>query len=289
MAGNICGNCANFKPKAGEKFFNCTDAKQGGIKYGMQVRSDTRACEAFTVPAKSTTPKLTPTAEPGRKPVVKSAPQVTPRAEPGAARQPSATPPEDKPRPTGLCAWGKTVLIVSVVIVVALVSWGVYACGSSSGSTPGGGKPTPTVTITPTHTLQYFSMGQWAETSIQRRAVVSKTIVSSYQTEFGPYAPPIQAPPGIVFVIVEASTIYTGGSSLTTAPGDFVLTDAEGHRYRYNVYQSNGPYPSTTLSVAGITTTGGKILYTVPSGTSGLEVSCLLQGDQPVLAVWKLQ
>jgi hypothetical protein len=42
-----CGYCQNFKPKPDDKFFNCTDAKHAGLKYGMQVRVDSRACEAF--------------------------------------------------------------------------------------------------------------------------------------------------------------------------------------------------------------------------------------------------
>ena len=42
-----CGNCQSFNPKPGEKFFNCTSAKHAGLKYGMQVRADSRACEAF--------------------------------------------------------------------------------------------------------------------------------------------------------------------------------------------------------------------------------------------------
>ena len=44
---DICGNCQNFKPKPDEKFFNCTEAKHAGLKYGMQVRADSRTCEAF--------------------------------------------------------------------------------------------------------------------------------------------------------------------------------------------------------------------------------------------------
>jgi len=43
-----CGYCRSFKPKPDDKFFNCLDAKHGGLKYGMQVRPDSRACEAFT-------------------------------------------------------------------------------------------------------------------------------------------------------------------------------------------------------------------------------------------------
>ena len=287
MAGNVCGNCANFKPKAGEKFFNCTSARQGGIAYGMQVRADTRACEAFTIPAKPAASKPAPTAETKPKPVVKPAPGATP----GTAPKPGETPPgkrgEERQRPGGLCAWGRTVLFVAVVVVLALLGWGIYACTSPSG---GGG---PTTTPTPTGpvaspTLEYFSMGQWADTSIQRRAIVSRTIASSYETKFGQYAPPIYAPPGMIFVIVEASIIYTGSTSMTTTPGDFVLVDAQGHRYRYDTYQGVNPYPSATLSVAGMTTTGGKILYTVPFGTAGLEVHCLLHGDQPVQAIWYL-
>lgn len=43
-----CGNCQSFNPKPGEKFFNCTNAKHAGLKYGMQVRADSQECEAFT-------------------------------------------------------------------------------------------------------------------------------------------------------------------------------------------------------------------------------------------------
>jgi len=44
---SVCGNCQNFKLEKSEKFFNCTSAKQGGLKYGMQVRVDSQACDAF--------------------------------------------------------------------------------------------------------------------------------------------------------------------------------------------------------------------------------------------------
>ncbi len=42
-----CGDCQSFSPKPDEKFFNCTSAVHAGLKYGMQVRADSRACEAF--------------------------------------------------------------------------------------------------------------------------------------------------------------------------------------------------------------------------------------------------
>lgn len=44
----MCGDCQNFKPSEEEKFFNCTSAIHAGVKYGMQVRADSRACDAFS-------------------------------------------------------------------------------------------------------------------------------------------------------------------------------------------------------------------------------------------------
>ncbi len=44
---DLCGKCKHFKPKKDEKLFNCTKATHAGLKYGMQVRADSRACEAF--------------------------------------------------------------------------------------------------------------------------------------------------------------------------------------------------------------------------------------------------
>ena len=44
---DLCGKCQKFSLKQGEKFFNCTTAKHADLKYGMQVRVDSRACEAF--------------------------------------------------------------------------------------------------------------------------------------------------------------------------------------------------------------------------------------------------
>jgi hypothetical protein len=43
----VCGNCKNYKPEKDKKFFNCNSAKHAGLKYGMQVRVDSQACEAF--------------------------------------------------------------------------------------------------------------------------------------------------------------------------------------------------------------------------------------------------
>jgi len=42
-----CSDCRHFAPRADEKFFNCTAAKHAGLGYGMQVRADSRSCDAF--------------------------------------------------------------------------------------------------------------------------------------------------------------------------------------------------------------------------------------------------
>jgi hypothetical protein len=44
---SACGNCRSFKLEKDKKFFNCLNAKHGGLKYGMQVRVDSQACDAF--------------------------------------------------------------------------------------------------------------------------------------------------------------------------------------------------------------------------------------------------
>jgi len=44
---SLCGSCKHFKLEKDKKFFNCTAAKHGGLRYGMQVREDSQACDAF--------------------------------------------------------------------------------------------------------------------------------------------------------------------------------------------------------------------------------------------------
>ena len=42
-----CGDCQNFKIKEGETHFNCVVAKNAGFQFGMQVRADSRSCDAY--------------------------------------------------------------------------------------------------------------------------------------------------------------------------------------------------------------------------------------------------
>jgi len=47
MGQNLCGSCQEFKPESGKRFFNCLKAEHAALKYGMQVRVDSQACDAF--------------------------------------------------------------------------------------------------------------------------------------------------------------------------------------------------------------------------------------------------
>lgn len=102
MGSNVCGNCGNFKPEPGEKFLNCTGARHAGLSYGMQVRADTRACEAFVPFEASATPALV---------------------------QPKEQLPRKEPlEPVGLCTVGKRTLVTVVAVSILLDSWLLYTC-----------------------------------------------------------------------------------------------------------------------------------------------------------------
>ncbi|MFC1847818.1 hypothetical protein ACFLXV_00700 [Chloroflexota bacterium] len=110
MSSNVCGNCSNFIPKPGERFVNCTEASHGGLSYGMQVRPDTRACDAFMsigididVPLQAIQP----------------------------ARLTEDTQPVESSEPVGLCTVGQKSLVASVSVAIILVSWLLYTCAQS--------------------------------------------------------------------------------------------------------------------------------------------------------------
>ena len=100
--------------------------------------------------------------------------------------------------------------------------------------------------------------------------------------------PPVQAPAGMVFIIIDAAVTNLGNKALSVGPADFALTDSAGTKYGYSVYQGPNPFPAITLT-AGQPTTAGKILFIMPATSSGLEISCVLPGNPPVKAIWKLQ
>jgi len=104
MGSNICGNCGNFKPKPGEKFVNCTGARHAGLSYGMQVRVDSRACDAFMPFYIDSNPKSEP------------------------IQQKDNQESDDRVEAVGLCRLGKNSLVAAVALAVILVSWLLYTC-----------------------------------------------------------------------------------------------------------------------------------------------------------------
>jgi len=316
MISNICGNCQNFNPKKGDKFFNCPSASHAGVKYGMQVRTDTRSCDSFLpfgtslkpTPSPGPTLQLKPEPEPKiepepkplsqPKPAEKQKPKTLSTSKPKTVAEPKREPKpkpmpkpqepsaEDRPRPTGLCAWGRVILIAALVLVIGLPAWGIYSCASKSTSVP---FPTP-APMPSNAVVKYFDIGEnilatGAGGTITVSSVEKKT---SYSISFGET---FKAPSGKVFVFITVTCSNTGNTSFLTGPAFFLLTDSAEHSYKdqtYGDYSFSKPYPNAILTPS--VTVTGKILWLVPLSASGLEVSCLLDtaSNPPVIARWKL-
>jgi len=298
MSSNICGNCQNFNPQKGEKFFNCISARHAGVKYGMQVRADTRSCDAFLPfvtlsspkPAPSPGPTLQPKPEPQPKPLSQPKLAQKPEPKPKAARRPPKEPPaEDRPRPTGLCVWGRVILIAALVLVIGLPAWGIYSCATNSA--PSAPAPVPTPAPMPANAIvKYFDIGEniWATGADRTIMVSSSERITSYSISSGET---FNAPSGKVFVFITVTCKNTGNASFLTGPAYFVLTDSTGHLYKdqtYGNYHFSKPYPNASLSPT--ITVSGQILWIVPVSASGLQVSYLLDSgsNPPVIARWKL-
>lgn len=179
-------------------------------------------------------------------------------------------------------AMNRSRMAIALIAIVALLLAVGMSCGGD------GTQPTPTPTPNPTPTTEYFEIGQWAETGQQRLTVASATRSPSYTYRREFYTE--IAPPGTVFIIIEATVINQGITPLAISPSRFSLKDSQGHRYSYASYKGDDPYPTMSLD-AGETTAGGKILFIVPEVASGLEVSYLLRSYvyPRLLAIWQLK
>ncbi len=102
MSNNICGNCGNFKLTPDKRFFDCTIARHAELSYGMQVRPDTSACDAF-VPFNT----------------LSQAVEAQPITDVQSTENLEAV---------GLCTLGQKSIIAAVVVAIILVSWLLYTC-----------------------------------------------------------------------------------------------------------------------------------------------------------------
>jgi len=282
MSSNICGNCDKFKPKQGERFFNCTYARHAGVSYGMQVRADTRSCDAF-IPFKTSPPHPAPSTSTIRK-------TITPKIE--------------RPRPTGLCPWGRAVLIIGLIIAILVIAGLAYMCGSNLLSSPAA-TPTPTPTSVPTpgytippkptptpvaYDIRYYEIGgsDWAMGSTTWVLISSAWKGEWYKLGMGTES----APPGMTFIMLHVTVFNRSQTSYSpVTPKSFYLTDISGYEYLSQL--SRQPYyignPLFGNPPPGATYTG-EILYVVPQPAWGLEVSILLDSTAvpPIIAKWKL-
>lgn len=266
MERNVCGKCKAFKPKPGALFFNCTQARHSGLNYGMQVREDTQACDAFV------------SNNPGH---VTKPPLSRERAEPAKAR-PS--------RRLFLIAG-----IVAAIIFLALLIWFIYHITTPGTTGPvATPKPTPTSTATPTptpaYTAEYFdvSLSQWATSPTRAVLVCCLKKTSSYTLLTNQV---VSAPTGTEFVFLNVTITNPGKSVLHTSASDFALSSSGGITYNsalYGSYYVGNPYPTKDLAPGQISS--GTLLWLVPNIAGGLELSYLLdpQSKPPLLAKWSL-
>lgn len=269
MSSNACGNCGNFRPQKGARFFNCTSAKQAGIGYGMQVRADTRACDSFAHSDPSSAPK---------------SPLLRERAEPSNLQS---------QRKTRL----KLAFLIALVMAIVLLSWLLYSCSKGSAGGPAltptpvpGTTSTPTPTPLPPYVIIDFPIS--ASTSAiapdRQITVYSASRTSSYPLMTGKV---VTAPSGTIFIIFRLTAMNLGKSNISIQSSDFSLSDSQGHQFTAHVgddlYYVGDPFGAV---LAPSQTDDGKLLYLVPIGFSGFELSYLLEPASvpPAIARWKL-
>jgi hypothetical protein len=263
MNNKLCGNCRNFKPKKkGEKFFNCTSAKQAGINYGMQVRADTRACDAFAPTAPHPTLK-------------------------------------DRAKPLSIFPWRTILIVLILAIAIGLLSWFLYRWAIQSEAAPvptpsptstPTGNATPTPTPIPPYIIKDFPISASISAVAPDRmiTVYSATRTSSYPLITGAV---VTAPPATIFIIFRVSAMNLGSATISIQSSDFRLSDSQGHQF--TAQGGGGPYyvgDPFGAFLAPTQTDDGKLLYLVPLQASGFDLSYLLEPASvpPVIARWKL-
>ena len=167
------------------------------------------------------------------------------------------------------------------IIVPVLVLIVVSALLLNAGTGCAGKQPTPAVAV-------YYQIKQPAETSRQIITLLSAVEGNAYTTTglttlLYTY---VRSPAGTVFVIIEVTVTNVGQGALGISRDDFSLKDSEGHQFASVGYKGANPYPNKKL--ASGQTASGSIAFVVPETVTNLEVSCVLQGSPPQLAVWQL-
>jgi len=259
-----CGKCTHFKPNQNGMFFNCLYAKHAGVNYGMQVRSDSRACDAFSSPKYQANPKTTV-----------RPPQQQQRAEPPHRR---------------LGAWQKIVLVAAIIIIVLLLAWAVYACVKGTGAASPTPTPTPVPTVIPGPTptviptpspaptpapIFFYKMGEWVRSSDILVNLTSVERTKQYSTPG-----PVSAPPGTSFIFIALTIVNPSSSTISVQATDYSLVDSSGFEYTPRALSNSfyDAFPYHTRIIQPGSTLSGKIQYVVPDVSLGLEIHTVLDG-----------
>ena len=268
MSRSICGNCANFKPEKGQRFFNCTYATHAGTSYGMQVRADTASCDAFKL-------------------IQRERAQASLKQTPSKQARTRVVPP-------GLCPWGRLLVITAIMLILILLAWATYALALKSTNTSDSPpRPTlaPTVTgsstTAPTPAPSYliignYTVGQWAVIPGELASIVSAARTYVIAGEIGG----TYAPPGLVYIRISASASNTLDRNMPFHATHFFLKDSAG-----NEWQS--ARDSTGYKFAGVISPGSSdnasLWFLVPDiPYPGLKVYWALMGDPMKWTVWNL-
>jgi hypothetical protein len=172
------------------------------------------------------------------------------------------------------------------IIPPAIMLIVILALMLTSGAGCGGSEPDPT-----SYAKVYYQIGQAAQQSREVLTIVSTDRVDriKYPLGIGSLWKSVEvAIPGTVLLVVDVAVTNVGQSgSLSISYKDFSMTDSQGRVWPCLKYPGYHPYPSKKKLASGQSAAG--YIYFNPLATAtGLELSCVLQGSPPVLAVWQI-
>jgi hypothetical protein len=257
MSRNVCGNCANFKPPSGVKFFNCTYAKHAGASYRMQVRPDTASCDAFK-------PIQTE-----RRPIPSKQVQIG----------------ENRPR---LCPWVRLVILAAIILLLVLISWGVYSCVSRSTEPSNTPVASPAVTASPVPNYRIignYTLGQWAQIPGELGSVISAYKRYDAPGEIGN----LGVPPGLAYIVITVTVASTGDRALPLQESHFLIQDATGQRWLPSLAYWSDYEAKKSRSLPAHQTLSLDLYFLVPNMPfTGSKLFWAFGGDQFKWTEWDL-
>jgi hypothetical protein len=136
-------------------------------------------------------------------------------------------------------------------------------------------RPTPTPVPTPIP-ITYYNVGDWAAAPPWLITVTDPVQTTRY---YGPG--PIDAPPNTFFIIVQVTVTNGGSSTLGVQASQFTIHDKFGLAYPPiqwgQIVGNQFPWEATALAPGQ--TVSGRLLYTVPSIASQLDVVIVVNGQ----------